>query len=504
MSTIQERRTQFSLTAWLFVRLLGLIYLFAFLSALVQMPGLVGESGILPAHDLLQALQSQVGMERYWVFPTLAWLNSSNLFLQAISLLGCLASLLVVAGIFTGPLLFLSWLLYLSIVTIGQDFYSFQWDILLLETGFLAIFLFPWRRFEPWLPGQFKRSDEYRPSICIYWLLRFLTFKLMFLSGFVKLASHDSNWASFSALDYHYFTQPLPNPIAYWANTLPHTFQRFSCGTVLFIELLVPFAIFMGREARLFAASALFALQILITLTGNYAFFNLLSLALCLTLLDDAIVESILPASLLNNLRRFTQPSPALPNKATLLRTAVVVVVAAFIAMSNLTLFIGRSIPGAAFTRELQNFYFANTYGLFAVMTTERKEIIVQGSDDGEHWLSYDFPFKPGPLDRAPPIVAPYQPRLDWQMWFAALGDYQSNPWFMHFMARLLEGSPDVLKLLSYNPFPDHPPKYLRAEFYRYTFTEPSELQKTGNWWKREFVEYYLPPIGVSDDSSSP
>jgi len=492
------------LIGWLFIRLLGFIYLFAFLSALVQMKGLLGETGILPGRELLQALQSQVGIERYWIFPTLAWLNCSDLFLQGIPFFGCISSLLIVAGVFSGPLLLLCWVLYLSIVTVGQDFYSFQWDILLLETGFLSIFLFPWRRFEPWLPGRFKRDEDYRPSLCIIWLLRFLTFKLMFLSGFVKLASHDSNWASFCALDYHYLTQPLPNPIAYFANALPHNFQMFSCGAMLFIELLVPFAIFLGRTARLLAAFTFFFLQTLIILTGNYAFFNLLTLTLCLTLLDDAIMEKVMPASLLNNLRRLARPSSALPTRATLARAVVVLAVTVFVGMLNLELFMGRRVPGSGIAHELQNFYFANTYGLFAVMTTERKEIIVQGSDDGLHWSTYEFPFKPGALDRAPPVVAPYQPRLDWQMWFAALGDYQSNPWFMHFMARLLEGSHDVLALLSYNPFPDRPPKYLRAEFYRYTFTEPSELQKTGNWWKREFVEYYLPAIGASRDSASP
>src|SRR5277367_194548 len=258
MSTIQKQRSEFTLTGWLFVRLLGFIYLFAFLSALVQMTGLVGESGILPARQLLQGLQSQVGMERYWIFPTLAWLNCSDLFLQSMALFGCLSSLLIVAGIFSGPLLLLCWILYLSIVTVGQDFYSFQWDILLLETGFLAIFLFPWRRFEPWLPGQFKRSDDYRPSLCIIWLLRFLTFKLMFMSGFVKLASHDSTWSSLTALNYHYFTQPLPSPLAYWANALPQSFQTFSCGLLLFIELLVPFAIFLGRTPRVLATAAFF------------------------------------------------------------------------------------------------------------------------------------------------------------------------------------------------------------------------------------------------------
>jgi uncharacterized membrane protein YphA (DoxX/SURF4 family) len=468
------------------------------------MTGLIGESGILPATNLLHALQSEIGVERYWLFPTVAWLNSSDLFLQGICLLGCLSSLLIVAGIFSGPLLLLCWMLYLSIVTVGQDFYSFQWDILLLETGFLAVFLFPWRRFEPWLPGQFKRSEDYCPSLCMIWLLRFLTFKLMFLSGYVKLASHDSTWSSLTALNYHYFTQPLPNPIAYWTAHLPEAAHKFSCGMLLFIELLVPFCVFLGRAARLFAAGAFVFVQILIILTGNYAFFNLLTIALAMTLLDDAALERFVPASLSHNLRRFAHRSRNVLTRTTILRGAIIAVVALFIGMSNLVLFVGRHVPGATVTRELQNFYFASTYGLFAVMTTERKEIIVQGSDDGIIWLTYEFPYKPGALDRAPPIVAPYQPRLDWQMWFAALGDYQSNPWFMHFMAKLLEGSSDVLKLLAYNPFPDHPPKYLRAEFYRYTFTEPSELQKTGNWWKRDFVEYYLPPIGVSRDSTAP
>jgi uncharacterized membrane protein YphA (DoxX/SURF4 family) len=365
---------------------------------------------------------------------------------------------------------------------IGQDFLSFQWDILLLETGFLAIFFAPWQ-----LRGSSIRRE---PSRAILWLLRILLFRLMFSSGVVKLTSGDPTWRSLRALDYHYQTQPLPTPLAWLMQQLPHGFQTLSVLVMFGIELAVPFFLFAPRRVRLWAAGLIAFLQALILLTGNYAFFNLLALALCLVCLDDAFLHRFFP-------RR--APPERILREPRLKRAVVAVlfVVILFAGAEQAAGVLGfwGTLPRAAMQifGGLGRFYIVNSYGLFAVMTTTRYEIIVEGSNDGQTWLPYEFKYKPGDIKRRPPIVEPHQPRLDWQMWFAALGDYRDNPWFVNFMVRLLEGSPQVLALLAKNPFPGSPPRYIRAELYDYRFTDFAEWRATGAWWRREFVRLYFP-----------
>jgi uncharacterized membrane protein YphA (DoxX/SURF4 family) len=495
------KKPELYLTSWLFLRLLAIVYFFAFVSALIQMPGLLGEQGILPVADFLRMVSEHTEVDRYLQFPTIFWLNSSVLFLQAICLAGCVLSLLLVAGIFPGAALFILWFFYLSIVTVGQTFYTYQWDILLLEAGFLACFLFPWRSREPWLASTFLLAPvdrSYRPSKIVIWLFRILLFKLMFMSGLVKLTSGDLTWQNLTALDYHFYTQPLPTPLAFFAQAAPPDAHKVACAVMLSIELVAPFLIFLGRRARVAGAILFTFLQVLILLTGNYTFFNLLTIALSLQLLDDPIVERLLPASLsISN--RASAPARGVISREQLAHGMLVGCLLLMIGFQYVSTFAEDALPPTlqGWARPFARFYLVNTYGLFAIMTTERMEIEVEGTDDGANWLPYEFPFKPGILTMAPPIVAPYQPRLDWQMWFAALGSYESNPWFLHFMERLLEGSPPVLSLLKSNPFPNHPPRSLRASFYRYQFATPQQLQATGHWWTRQFVQYYLPPIGL-------
>ncbi|HYP08251.1 MAG TPA: lipase maturation factor family protein, partial [Bryobacteraceae bacterium] len=350
-------------------------------------------------------------------------------------------------------------LLYLSIVNVGQDFYSFQWDMLLLETGLLAVLL-----------GY---------SSVIVWMFRWLLFRLMFLSGAVKLLSGDATWSSLGALSVHYQTQPIPTPLAWYAHQLPASLQRASTGIVLFIELIIPFLVLGPRRLRIFAALWLIGLQVLIMLTGNYAFFNWLTLALCLFLFDDMSLRRFFPS------REFARE---------MLRPAIAWTATAIIAVLSLgwmwQTFTGRPPGVLAYTAP---FGITSSYGLFATMTTRRGEIVVEGSNDGELWQEYEFPYKPGRLDRRPPWVAPHQPRLDWQMWFAALSYYQQNGWFVNLAARLLQGSPPVVALLERNPFPSAPPKYIRAQMYEYTFTRRGEKQ----WWSRRLLGPYLPAISL-------
>jgi predicted DCC family thiol-disulfide oxidoreductase YuxK len=484
----------FQLSRWIFLRLLGVIYLIAFLSFRVQVLGLLGARGILPAGIFLQLVKTNFGSASHRLFPTLAWISSSDASLKLLCSGGALLAVLVILGLATGPALALCWVFYLSLVTIGQDFLAFQWDILLLETGFLAIFLAPWRIPEaPW------RASESRASSTTLWLLRWLLFRLMFLSGVVKLASGDPSWCNFTALEYHYWTQPIPTPVAWYAAQLPAWSQRMSVGGVFVLELALPFLVLAPRRLRRTGALLTILFQLSIAITGNYAYFNLLAIVLSLLLLDDSIWSRLLPGWVV---RRITaeRPRGRLAPAGRKLRVAL----AAFLLLVSGTevlsaLSLGEVAPGFLHTlvEKQSPFYLANSYGLFAVMTTSRLEIVVEGSDDGVTWRPYEFKYKPGDLARRPPWVAPYQPRLDWQMWFAALGSAQQNRWIVNLLIRLLEGSPDVLALLQGNPFPETPPHYVRAVGYDYHFTDFAQWRATGDWWRREPKGFYFPAASL-------
>jgi hypothetical protein len=318
----------------------------------------------------------------------------------------------------------------------------------------------------------------------------------MFGSAVVKIASGDPAWGDLIALTYHYETQPIPTPLGWYAHQLPVWFQMLSAAAMFVIEGFLPFLIFTPiRRLRYVAAGGIVLLQTLIAATGNYTYFNLLTISLCVLLLDDTIVCGLLP-------RALVPPVEAEPSAVRTVewRQYVEIGVASFLlflsSIQMASLFIPyRSIPQPALevARWFAPFNLVNRYGLFAVMTTSRPEIIVEGSNDNETWLAYEFPYKAGDVMRAPPFVAPYQPRLDWQMWFAALGTASDNPWFGSFMARLAEGSPEVLNLLDYNPFPDAPPRFLRAIVYDYHFTSWETRAATGAWWERTFQRAYYP-----------
>jgi lipase maturation factor 1 len=485
-------RPSFALASWVFLRLLGVVYFFAFLSLALQIPGLIGHQGILPAGEFLSRVQSEFGSpERYLYFPTLAWLNSSDAALRAMGFGGAFGALLLIFDFAPMLVLAILWVLYLSLTTVGQVFLGFQWDALLLEAGFLALFLAPWHLFP-------RRLREYATPKLPRLLLWFLLFRLMFSSGVAKLASGDPTWRSLTALEYHYYTQPLPTCIAWYVHLAPSWFQRASAGLMFFVELVAPFLIFFPRLWRFAGAGLLILLQLLIASTGNYAFFNLLTLALCALLFDDAFFRRFLPHALIDG----PNPSPSTARRFSLRLwvTAPVAVVIFFCGLMQIAdLLSVRWLPDSGFQllADLQPLRIVNGYGLFASMTTERPEIVVEGSNDGETWLAYDFKYKIGDLGRAPRWVAPLQPRLDWQMWFAALGDYRQSPWFSEMMFRLLQGSPPVLALLEKNPFPLAPPKYIRAMLYDYQFTTWNERHETGNWWRRTLTGSYFPPVSL-------
>jgi len=481
--------TYFESRRW-FLRSLGGIYLIAFLSLWMQMDGLIGERGILPVADYLPAARAHFGDKAPFLLPTLCWLNSSDAFLHFLCSGGAVIAVLLMAGFWPVVSLFLLFVFYLSLTIAGQTFLSFQWDILLLETGFLAIFFAPvrWR----------LRGDNDAPVSRIgHFLLKLLLFRLMLMSGVVKLTSGDDSWWNLTALDYHYWTQPLPTVLGWWAHQSPEWFRKFSTFFVLFVESVVPFFIWGPRRVRHGACALLILLQILIALTGNYCFFNLLTIALCLLLIDDVMVGTARCAV------RGPRNARALPERLCAFAAAAVLLVTLPL---NATLIFSAFKPYAEVPRPIAALYdyvepfrIANGYGLFRVMTKSRPEIILEGSADGIEWLPYEFKWKPGDVNQPPHWVAPHQPRLDWQMWFAALGTYRQNPWFVALTRQLLENSPDVTRLLAHNPFPDKPPHFVRSTVYDYEFTSLAERSATGAWWKRQERGEYLPAVSLRD-----
>jgi hypothetical protein len=460
---------------FVFLKALAAVYFIAFLSFGLQVTGLIGQHGILPLPTYLRRVSEAAGGPSWRLLPTLFWFDSTDAALKLACFLGAVCALLVFLGKGWRIALVACYILYLSLVQAGQDFMAYQWDYLLLETGFLAIFL-------GWHPA-------------IVPMFRWLLFRLMLLSGVAKLMSGDPNWRNLTALRYHYETQPLPTPLAWYANQLPLAVQRASVAGMFAVELLAPFLIFLPGGLRAGTAGAIALLQLLIILTGNYTFFNWLTVALCLFALDDVAVRRWIPQKLARRIR------PAYPGRVA--RTIAAVAAALVLLLSSILLVsavTGRTWrPASSLVRAFAPFGIANNYGLFSVMTTARDEIIVEGSMDGSHWSAYEFKDKPGDVYRAPPVVAPFQPRLDWQMWFAGLGTYRDNPWFVNFCIRLLQGSSEVTRLLKTNPFPQAPPRYVRAALYRYWFTDFKTGRRTGAWWNRTPRGIYMPAISLED-----
>jgi len=503
-------RPSFHVSSALFLRLLGVVYLFAFASLWVQLDGLLGEDGILPAGEYLTRLETfhRTQDDPGWIgwrFPTLAWWNASDGFLNGLCAGGVALSLLLLLGLVPRACLALLWLAYLSLVWVGQDFFSFQWDILLLETGFLAIWLAPWS-----LRSRLLR-DRHPPRLAIglvWWLL----FRLMFESGVVKLTWDDpypaqalgpngNTWEDLTALTYHYWTQPLPLATSWFVAKLPIWMHKASVLGVCAIEIVLPFLIFGPRRLRHVACAGIAGLMLLISATGNYNFFNLLTLVLALTLVDD----TLWPRAIRERITGADPPLLASPTRA----TSFVLVPLFALVMVLSTPQIGdavaappldRGSPSLASRMGIGQFFLVNSYGLFRHMTETRPEIVIEGSLDGVDWKPYEFRWKPGDPARRPGFTGPHQPRLDWQMWFEALrlervhgmrGAIEprtSSPWFQRFLQRLREGEPAVTSLLRENPFPEQPPERIRVALYRYRFTTSEERRASGNWWHRTLV----------------
>jgi len=474
---------RYDLVSFVFLRLFGLIYFAAFISFAVQAQGLIGSHGILPLAQLVDAIARNAGWQRFFLMPMVFWWSASDLAIQAVCWAGCALSLFVVLNLLPRVSLLLLYVLYLSLLYAGQVFMNFQWDVFLLETGFLALIL-----------GFAPRTG--------IWLLRWLLFRFMFMSGVVKLLSGDPTWWNLSALSYHFLTQPLPTPLAWYAAHLPPGVLRFATAATFVIELGLPWLIFLPRRLRMCAAFGILLLQVSILITGNYNWFNLQTMLLCLPLFDDAALRKVLPRRLLARLPLATPAPMASPARrwasAAVAALALLIV---FDSLVHMQLRFGGRPPAAALAVDalIEPLHIVSAYGLFAVMTTERDEIVIEGSDDGILWREYEFRYKPGDLRRRPPWNIPHQPRLDWQMWFAALEDPHHVGWFARFLEKLLQNDPAVTALLAKNPFADRPPQYLRAKFYDYTYTSAQEKAE-GRWWNRRLLGYYFPPVQLRSE----
>lgn len=472
ISRLFEPDEQYALVSRVFIRALALIYFAAFTSLAVQIAGLVGPDGILPLQPLLDYRLDQHGISAIWRLPGLFWLNSSDAALQGVAIAGAVLSLLLLVGRCQKWILILLFVFYLSLYNAAQIFLNFQWDTLLLESGFLAIFL---------VNG---------PNKLLIFMFHWLLFRLRLMSGVAKLASGDPSWRHFDALKTYFETQPLAHAGSWYFHHLPDWMLTSGVALTFFSELIVPFFIFLPRPFRLFAAGVTILMQILIIASSNHNFINLLTIVLCLFLLDDRFVKKWTPLKREN--RRVAQRQIS-PLNSTFEHT-LLGFVSPVIIISCLTMFAWSAFhirpPGIVgkMTQSITSFGLGLDYHVFPTMQTERQELDVQGSYDGRNWKSYTFRYKPGPLDRKPPFIVPHQPRLDWMIWFVPSQGKWNEEWFTGFLDALHRGSPTVLDLLKANPFPDKPPRYLRVLAWDYHFTTPEERKATGNWWKREYL----------------
>jgi hypothetical protein len=541
---------------WLWLRALGLIFFSAFYSWIFQIRGLMGPDGLLPADRYLQAAAEQLGAKRVLLVPSLLWFGSSDRALLAFCAIGLLASLLLVLNVWPRGMIAICAILFLSFVSAAQDFASYQSDGMLMAAGFLSLFFAP-RGLRPGL------GEKAPPSRANLFLLQWLWFQIYFESGVVKWGSHDPQWRHLTALDHYYENGPLPDWIGWYAQQLPHAFQAAVTLATLSIELGIVWMLFLPRRYRRICFLIVTPFQIGIILTANLAFLNYLVLSLGILLLDD---EFLVPAVSFLRLRaeswralrlRAARDAPSLPTPlphggegsgdlirfdvphkgegtvdlseshashggegsvnlsrsnskvVSFARSAGLIVQAFFLtwifyntAVQLLLLFVPALPLPVAPIEALEPFRISERYGLFAVMTTARYEIEFQGSRDGVNWIAYPFRYKPQNPYAAPRIYAPFQPRFDWNLWFASLGGWRDYPFVVNAEARLLQGSADVLALFAGNPFGKNPPSRVRAVEWQYWFTDLATKRKTGWWWRRKFLGHYAPTLEREPDGN--
>ena len=478
----------YRLTRFVILRLLGFVYAIAFLVAINQSVALIGHHGLTPADYFLHRVEAQAGSKYAGVLqlPTLFWFGISDGGMVTLGWIGLVLSLVVLAGYANALLLTILWAMYMSFVHVGQIWWGYGWESQLLETGFLSIFLCPLLD-----PRPFPKRP---PPILVIWLFRWLGFRIMIGAGLIKLRG-DPCWRDLTCMYYHYETQPIPSPISRYLHFAPHWFHKVETAWNHFIEMVVPWFSFGPRAARHVAGILLISFQILLIISGNLSFLNYLTIIPFLACIDDTLWRRILPGALVRRAER-ADAEPAL----SLAHNAVAILLTALVAYLSID-----PVLNLASRRQMMNTSFnslelVNTYGAFGVVGRERNEIIFEGTTDEviratTEWKEYEFKAKPGDPNRRPPFIAPYQPRIDWQIWFAAMASPSDYPWTLHFVWRLLHNDGPTLSLLANNPFPDAPPRFIRARLYRYHFRPLGEK----GWWTREPLDEWLPALSVDD-----
>ena len=495
--------TQKLLPRWIFLRALGLIYYSAFFSLAFQIKGLIGPHGILPARQFLEAVGEHFGHSGYWYAPTLLWISSSEHTLMGICWVGMIASALLVLNLWPRGMLAICFVCFLSFVSAAQDFSGYQSDGMLLEAGFISLFLAP-RGFRP---GWGQASPASRAS---WFLLVWECFRIYFESGVAKIMSGDPEWRNFTALDEYYQNGPLPTWIGWYMQHWPHWFHRATSFGTLALELVLAWMMLLPRRFRIACFCIVTPWQIGIILSANYTFLNYLVLALGFLLLDDKLLARFLPRKWKDDFQaaQTALPStPAEPEKSWrkslgtqwgAVKVAMTAVMLTWIFYATTAQMVWMVKPLGLPTSPvmaLEPFRIANRYGLFAVMTRGRYEIEFQGSDDGQTWLVYPFRFKPQDPAKAPGIYAPYQPRFDWNLWFASLSTWRQEGIVPRTEQALLRGDESVLLLFAGNPFPKTPPQQVRAVLWQYWFTTPEEKRSQHLWWRREQLGLYAPRL---------
>jgi len=476
------------LTRFIILRLLGFVYAIAFLVAAQQLVPLIGGHGLTPARYFLGEIHSQLGSRTAGMLqvPTLFWFGISDNGLSIFAWVGFGLSLVVLAGYANAIILTVLWAMYMSIVHIGQIWYGYGWETQLLETGFLSIFLCPLLDARPFP----KRA----PPLLVIWLFRWLGFRIMIGAGLIKLRG-DPCWRDLTCLYYHYETQPIPSPISRYLHFAPHWFHQIETAWNHFIELVVPWFSFTPRTARHIAGVLLITFQIFLIISGNLSFLNYVTIIPFLACFDDTFFRRILPKSLVRRAEEAAQQA-----KPCRVQNGVAIALSILVAYLSVA-----PVLNLVSNRQVMNSSFdpldlVNTYGAFGSVGKERYEIIFEGTDDAlisgdTKWKEYEFTAKPGDPNRRPPFIAPYQPRIDWQIWFAAMASPADYPWTLHFVWKLLHNDRGTLSLLANDPFPTSPPRYIRARLYRYHFAPIGDPA----WWKRERIGEWLPALSTDD-----
>jgi len=466
-----------SIARFLIERGLGVIYLVAFVVAARQFPALCGERGLQPAPRFLAAVPFRRS-------PSLFHVRYSDRLAEVVAWIGAVLALTVVLGLPQAaplPITMLVWLvlwaLYSSFVNAGGVFYGFGWETLLLECGFLAIFL---------------GNDQVAPPWLVILGFRWVAFRVEFGAGLIKLRG-DPCWRDLTCMEFHHETQPMPNPLSWYAHRAPRWFHRFETVGNFVAQLVLPWGLFLPQPIATIAAALMIATQLYLVVTGNYAWLNWMTIVAIAAGIADPVLRAVVPLGATPTYGT----TPAWFSIAVLLLAAVVVVLSWW-PVRNM------ASAGQAMNASFNPLHLVNTYGAFGSVSRKRFEVVIEGTavedhDDDADWREYEFGGKPGDVKRLPRQVAPYHLRLDWLLWFLPLSPAYAEGWFVTFLARLLEGDRVVIRLLRRNPFPDAPPVFVRARLFEYRFTTWKERRATGAWWSRRVAGPYMSPVRLRE-----